>query len=384
MRDFVVQLEPKVVEWAVESSAMGNGAIARALKVTPPQVGEWVRTGRMEYSKMRGLARCVKRPEAALLLKSPPEEKILIDYRVMSEAAKRLNRDDALSVRSVRYAQSAANEMMGLRGVDPEPGIGAGTADTDSPEEAARSERKRLGMEERPDGILKGESDKLYGRLREAVESLNILVFQRPMDSSAVRGLSLTGAAPYAILVNSKDPVQTRAVTLLHEYGHALLRRGGVCREPEAVAAPDTGDERTEAWCDSFANAFLMPKEAFVKERRRLEEGVHDAGSVVDQLAQKFKASRHAAAMRAAGLPGGKFATGYSSLVRQTANRYEQGAGGKPDHISMLISRHGKKFTRLTLASHSAGAVTTQDASDYLGTDPKYLEAIRARVNDTA
>lgn len=385
MKDFVVRLEPEVVKWAVESSAMGHDAIAKALKVAPRQVGEWIETGSMKYSKVRGLAKCVKRPEAALLLQSPPEEKVLIDYRVMSEEAKKLSPDDTLNVRRVRYAQSAAKEMMYLQGSASEPEIGSGAVDSDSPEKVARNERKRLGVEVRPDGTLRGTSLKLYSRLREAVESLNILVFQYPMDGGTVRGLSLMGTTPYAILVNSRDPIRTKSVTLLHEYGHVLLRRGGVCRESEGVASSDTKCGRAEAWCDSFAAAFLMPEEAFVKKRGQLEKHSHDACSIVDQLADKFKASRHAAALRAASLPGGRLAASYSALVQHSANKYEQRQGkGRPDHITTLISKLGKRFVKLTLSSHSAGAITTQDASDYLGTNPQHLEDIQARVSGAA
>lgn len=385
MKDFVVRLEPEVVRWAVESSAMGHDAIAKALKVAPRQVGEWIETGSMKYSKVRDLAKCVKRPEAALLLQSPPEEKLLIDYRVMSEEAKKLSPDDTLNVRRVRYAQSAAKEMMDMQGAASEPEIGTGAVDTDSPENVARNERKRLGVEVRPDGILKGATPKLYSSLREAVESLNILLFQYPMDGGTVRGLSLTGTTPYAILVNSRDPIRTKIVTLLHEYGHVLLRRGGVCRESAYMASSGTRDGRAEAWCDSFAAAFLMPEEAFVKKRGYLEKHPHDAGSIVDKLAYEFKASRHAAAMRAASLPGGRLAASYSALAQQSANKYEQSRSKDgPDHITTLISQLGKRFVRLTLSSHSAGAITTQDASDYLGTNPRHLEDIEARVSDTA
>lgn len=383
MGDFAVRLEPEVVRWAVESSAMGRGAIAAALKVAPGRVGEWIETGCMTYSEMRGLAECVRRPEAALLLGSPPEEKALADYR--GQAAGGLGPGDTLSVRRARYAQAAAREMMCLRGVAPEPGTGAGDAGAGPPEEAARGERRRLGAGESPGGILRGEPGRLYGRLREAIESLNILVFQYPMDGGTVRGLSLTDETPYAILVNSGDPVRTRIVTLLHEYGHALLGRGGVCGEAEGAAVPDAAGGGAEAWCSGFAAAFLMPEEAFARERSRLEGRLHDAGAVADRLARTFKASRHAAAARAAGLPGGRLAAGYGALARQSANRYEKGRGGREaDHIGALVSRLGRRFVRLTLSSHDAGDITTQDASEYLDTSPQCLEAVQARVRGTA
>ena len=124
-----------------------------------------------------------------------------------------------------------------------------------------------------------------------------------------------------------------------------------------------------------------MPGGEFCAEMRRLEGQLRDASLVVDRLAKKFKASRHAAAMRAASLPGGKFSAGYSELAARSADKCGPGpGGGGPDHIAALVSRHGKKFTKLVLSSHRDGAITTHDVSDYLDVSLDHLAAVRARV----
>ena len=105
--------------------------------------------------------------------------------------------------------------------------------------------------------------------LREAIEGLNIFVFQYPLYTEGVCGLSMAGPGPCVILVNSRDIDQAKAFTLLHEYGHVLLGMGGVCDE-HGTARPDSARTRAEAWCNRFAASFLMPGAAFAAERKRL------------------------------------------------------------------------------------------------------------------
>ena len=380
-----MRLEPQVVGWLVESSGMDHGAIARRMNVDAAQVSRWVNTGIMEYSKMRDLARCVKRAETLFLLKSPPREKKLADYRSPRGAQGGLVPEDIVAVRRARYAQSSAREMMEAQNMNVEPLIPAGVATADPADAVARSERRRLGVEERPDGALKGAAGALYGILRDAIEGQNIFVFQHPLDASSVRGLALTGSPPNAILVNSRDAGQAKALTLIHEYGHVLLRRGGICGGQEATPTRD-GAPGAEEWCNRFAASFLMPEEGFAAEREKLEGELRGASEVVEKLAKKFKASEHAAAVRAADLPGGRFKAGYERLIGRLAGgrgaRKSKGGDGRecrPSFVDVRVSQLGRKFTRLVLAADAEGIITSRDVLDYLRISLRHLDKVKAR-----
>ena len=331
------------------------------------------------------LAECVRRPEAVLFLRSPPDDEELADYRAAQGAGGRLSPDDLLKIRRVRYAQAMARDMMEAQGASARPQIGGGAATSEPAEEAAERMRGSLGMKERRGSTSLGG---LYRRLREAIESLNILVFQYPMDAGSVRGLALTGRLPYAILINSRDPEAARAFAILHQYGHVLTRSGGICGEQasgSAVAA--SAGQRAEAWCNRFAAALLMPRDEFVAERRRCEEALHDAGRVVEELAKRFKTSRYAAATRAASLPGGSLGGGYADLLETIANKYAQGPrkgaggrGGGPKFVDVRVAQLGLKFARLALSSYDRGLINARNLIDYLDMDVKHLEDLRARV----
>lgn len=290
---FKVNLEPQVVKWLAESSGMDHGAVAQKMSVDKAQVGRWIDTGVMEYSKMRDLAKCVKRAETLFLLRSPPSEEKITDYRRAGGAQGGLSPEDIVAVRRARYAQSAAREMMEVQNMSAEPLVPAGVTTSEPADAVARSERGRRGVEERPDGALKGAADALYGTLREAIEGQNIFVFQHPLDAGSVRGLALTGSLPRVILVNSRDANRAKAFTLVHEYGHVILGRGGICGGQEAARARP-GAPSAEAWCDRFAASFLMPEAGFAAERKKLEDELDGAHEVAGMLAKKFKVSPHA------------------------------------------------------------------------------------------
>ena len=383
---FKVHLKPRVVRWLVKSSGMDHSAIARKMRVDRPQVDGWADTGVIEYSKMRSLAKCIQRPETLFLLDAPPREEALTDYRMARDAPKGLSPEDIVVARSARYAQSAAMEMMEECGASAEPLIAPRTAASDRPESVAQAERGRLLGDAQSRGALRGTAGEIYGKLREGIEAANVIVLQQPMDTGSVRGLSMTRSRPCVILVNSRETDEARAFTLLHEYGHVLLGRGGVCDE-HGAARPRSDKRRAEAWCDLFAASFLMPEAEFTAERLALEKTLRGPSRVIDGLAKKFKTSRYASAVRAAGLSGAGRKAGYGGLLDQIAGRHSRRAGGRSakkkgghDFPEVVIAQMGQKFVRLALSSHDRGDITTRDLLDYLDMDLKHLDALQARV----
>ena len=382
-----LQLEPLVIRSIIENSGMGHDAIAQKLKVDRRRVDGWANTGEIEYSEVRALAECVKMSETQFLTTIPLESEGLPDYRMMRNAPDRLDAGDLPTVRRVRYMQSVAGEMMDVGGIAARPDIPAGVTVGASAEKVARTERARLAVAGNPDGPVEGSARSMYGMLREAIEGLNIFVFQYPLATEGVCGLSLSDTDPCAILVNSKDTNQAKAFTLLHEYGHILLGMGGVCDE-HGVARPDSDKKRAEAWCNRFAASFLMPEAEFAAERKRLEGASSGPFEIVEGLAKRFKVSRYAAAVKAADLAGGGHRAVYGGVLNGMAGRYsrrddpkdEDEKKGGPGYLVVLISRMGRKFIRLAVSSHDKGVITALDLGDYLDIDLKHLDGLCKKV----
>ena len=387
-----LRLKPRVIKSIVESSGMDHTAIAQKLGVDKPRVDGWVSTGVIEYSKVRALAECVKMSENVFLSTIPLESEDLPDYRMMNNAPGNLAAGDRPTVRRVRYMQSVASEMMDGQGIATEPKIPPGISVADSADKTARSERIRLEVTGPPDGPIGGSSHSIYRNLRRAIEGLNILTFQYPLDTEGVRGMSLAGSDPCIILVNSKEVYQARAFTLLHEYGHILLRRGGICDE-HGTARLDSVKKRVEAWCNCFAASFLMPEAGFTAEREKLAE--HSCGTleIVSELAKKFKVSRYAAAVRAADLAGASSKAAYGSALDAIAGQYSRRQNSKDGeaeekkggahYLDVLVSQCGKKFVRLAISSYKKKVVTGRDLGDYLDIDLKHFDKLCKKVSVT-
>lgn len=385
-----LRLEPRVIKSIVESSGMDHAAIAQNLGVGKPRVDGWVSTGVIEYSKVKALAECVKMSENVFLSTIPLESEDLPDYRMMNNVPGNLAADDRPVVRRVRYMQSVAREMMDGQGIAAEPKIPPGISVADSADKTARSERSRLAVTGPPDGPIGGLSRSIYGNLRRAIEGLNILTFQYPLDTEGVRGMSLTGSDPCIILVNSKEVCQARAFTLLHEYGHILLRRGGICDE-HGSARPNSDKGRAEAWCNRFAASFLMPEAGFTSEREKLAEILGGPLEIVSKLAKKFKVSRYAAAVRAADLAGASSKAAYGGALDAIAGQHSRGQDSKdgeaekkkggPQYLDVLVSQSGEKFVRLAVSSYKKKVITGRDLGDYLDVDLKHFDGLCKKVS---
>ena len=384
-----LRLEPRVIKSIVGGSGMDHVAIAQKLGVDKPRVDGWVSTGVIEYSGVRALAECVKMSENVFLSTIPLESEDLPDYRMMNNAPGNLDADDRAVVRRVRYMQSVAREMMDGQGTATEPKIPPGISVADSADKTARSERIRLAVTGPPDGPIGGLSRSIYGNLRRAVEGLNILTFQYPLGTRGVRGMSLAGSDPCIILVNSKEVCQARAFTLLHEYGHILLRRGGICDE-HGSARPDSDKRLAEAWCNRFAASFLMPEAGFTAEREKIAG--HSGGplEIVSELARKFKVSRYAAAVRADDLAGAGSKAAYGGALDAIAGQYSRGQNSKdgesekkkggPRYLDVLVSQCGRKFVRLAISSYKKDVITGRDLGDYLDMDLKHFDRLCKKV----
>ena len=66
-------------------------------------------------------------------------------------------------------------------------------------------------------------------------------------------------------VINSKDSLAARRFTLMHEYGHILLKKGGLCVPQTPSKSTASTIQGVEAWCNRFAAFVLMPEVEFRK-----------------------------------------------------------------------------------------------------------------------
>ena len=371
-----VDISPAVMKWVIEDGGLEISDVADRLGVPESAVRGWMRERRkISVAKLEKLSAYARRPLAVFLLARPPARQTPTDYRKLPSSKSKITRDAAFAIRLARYLQGAAGEMMRMRGQDTSPGVGPGVTTRHSPETAALRERGRLGLDAERAAAL-GDARRRFNALRDAVESLNVLVFQQGANLDEMRGLSLSDGRPCAILINSRDPPAARRFTLMHEYGHILLRKGGMCAGPGG-APPDA--RSVEPWCNRFAGFALMPRDEFCGEYERQKAAGADGDEITTLLSRKFATSRPAAAIHALDLGLGTQAMVNRALKHRDAPA-QKGKGG-PSPPVKCISERGRKFVSLVLESRRARTISSRDAAVYLGTDLTHTKALQERLS---
>ena len=392
-QEVIVKIKPEVLKWIIDTSGWENEELAKKLNVSSDTLENWKKNNvGIKIKKLEKLSDFVKRPLAIFFLPSPPTESELPDYRKLpKDDAVKLTPSTLLSIRNARYLQSVAQELLKLQGIDPKPKINQKITLKNSPEAISKTERKKLGFESK-DVLLSDEAKKsirdFYNVLRRQIESLNIFVFQSSMPIQEVRGLTLSNKYPRVIVINSKDSHQARIFSLLHEYGHILLRKDGMCIPGAVFEQSDLDDtQRIESWCNRFAASVLMPKSQFLKELIKLEQKEKDLKNIITSLARKFRASNQSTAIRLKTLakkdiPSYEFQKIYDEFEDEAKLQHskKKSKGGGPGPTTLCISRKGQKFVSLVIDSKQSKNINNSDVIDYLNLNLKYLEKLQEMV----
>ena len=367
----VAETSPDIMKWVVETGGLEIPEIAKRLHVDESDVQGWLeKKSRISVAKLKKLSTYAKRPLAVFLLDDSPPVPTVPDYRRPSSAAK-ITRDAALAIRFAHYLQEAAGEMMESCGEDASPDMRSDVTVRHSPEKTASQERARmeLGAPQRAAGP--GDPSGQFEILRDAVESLNILVFQQPANPDEMQGLSLSGGRPCVILLNSRYSPAARKFTLLHGYGHILLRKGGMCATSTNEAS--SAMQGVESWCNRFAAFALMPRAEFREEYERQKNAGADGEEIIGLLSRKFATSRLATAIHALDL-----GLGTQDMVNGAlAHADPPKKVGRSTAALECIKARGRKFVSLVLESRRARLISGRDAIDYLDVDLRHTAELQ-------
>lgn len=370
-----VSISPDIMKWVIDTSGREIAEIAKRLDVTESAVRGWTRKShKISVAKLENLSKYVKRPLAVFLLKNPPEQPEVHDYRRLSTSNPKITHKAALAIRLAHYLQEAAGDMMRLNGEGVSPDVRPGVTVRHSSKKIATKERGGLNLDALERAAEPGDrARRFYNILRGAVESCNILVFQQSAEIEEMRGLSISDRHPCVILINSKDSLAARRFTLMHEYGHILLKKGGLCVPQTPSKSTASTIQGVEAWCNRFAAFVLMPEVEFRKEYGDMKSAGTDDVEIVSRLSHRFATSRLSVAIHAVDL-----GLGTPSMVKNARKHTDAprttGRGPKPP--VKCISERGRKFVSLVLESRQSQAISSRDATYYLGTDLKHTKAL--------
>lgn len=220
-------------------------------------------------------------------------------------------------------------------------------------EDAATSERQRLGLGDQPVIHLRN--------LLEVEVGLRILYESLP---SRIAGMfAFAGEFGGVMAVNRKHPPERRRATMVHEYGHLVTDRfkPGI----DYVARPGRKPPG-ERFAESFAMAFLMPATSL---RRRFNEVVNTTGDfqIADlcRLAHLYWVSVEAMTLRLEGL--GLIPKGVREHLKESGFKVRQAAEilHLPEHPA-TPQRFSHRYVFLAVHAYERGELSEGQLARFL------------------
>jgi len=374
-----VEVEPRVLQWVIGTSGWTQAEITKKLKISPSTFQNWL-TGEIHPSlkQLEELSKTVKRPLAAFFLSQPPEEPPLPkDYRQLPDKEGKFDKKTILAIRRARRLQNISKELSENLNI-PLRSIISYVKQSDNPKKIAEYYRKDFGLTEELQKKMKTPYE-MFFFLRGALEKKNILVFQIPMLLEDARGFTLVDTSPEVVIANSKDQIEARIFTLMHEFGHVLLHESGVSMPERTLFAQRVGP--VEKWCNDFASAFILPEVManveFTGDKNNLTDTL-----ILSKFSRRYKVSKSM-------LLYNMFKLRYISQKEYDTvlKRYPlDNIRGKSTGFAAAsvdkrcIQEKGQKFVSLVASNFEQGLITRSDALDYLSIKSKNLEKILNRV----
>ena len=260
-------INPQMLVWARESLGMPIGMAAERLDMPLERLRAWEAGDpdeRPSIAQVERLAKFYDRQVSLLYLpEAPVEPGMPADFRFTdSPQEDSLPSDLRKVIRRVRSLRESALALAEeIRETDERfPAIDLRASLTDDAEVAGAAARQWLGIGDEPHTNLH-DGEVAFAAWRTALEDRGVLVFMS-MDRvpvSTFRGFALVEGRAPTIAINNKDEKPARLFTLLHEFGHIVLGRSGVCGDLTEIPGDDRDQARVEVWCNRFAGAALVP-----------------------------------------------------------------------------------------------------------------------------
>ena len=379
VKSFAVDVVPQVLSWLRTSSGWEIEEVAKRLR-TSVEVVKDLESGKRNptMSQLHILSEIYKRPIASFFLSKPKQESPMPkDYRFLPNKTNVFDRKTILSIRRTRSLQNLSKELSLNINYATKTEIRKAKF-TDDPELIASEYRKLLNLDLEKQRKFR-DAYKMFGHLRDVLEDRNILVFQFSMPIEDARGFALADETPNTIVINSKDSIEARLFTLMHEFGHIILGETVIDLPEESLVVRSN----IEAWCNAFSSAFLLPKEVsidlFNKNKNSLTET-----NTLNALSRKYKVSKAVLLVKMVNLnyisrqEFESVLSRYATREAKVEKREKQAIGMASDQ--KCLSEMGNKFVSLVANNFDKEFITYNDALGFLSIKSRNFDKVLARA----
>lgn len=379
-------VKPTLLIWARESLGLDIPAASQKLSVKPDQLRNWEQGySRPTIKQLRKLANVYKRPLAIFYLPEPPRSfDALHDYRRLpGRTAGEESPELCLQIRRAQNRRRLALDLCEMLGEVPPSFSPTVSTSTDS-EEAGSQIRSLFGISYQEQREWRTDYD-AFNKWRDSLEDKGVLVFQiTDVEPSEIRGFSISDTPYPVIAVNIKDTPRSRIFSMLHEFVHIMLRKGGLCDFEESRSRPPE-EQRVEVFCNYVAGAAIIPKSNLLQEDLVRSQSGPSAWTdqEIEALARTYRSSRETLLRRLLIL-GRTTEAFYRKKRKQYQEEYEalaqQPSEGFAPPFRMALSSAGPLFSRLVLQGYHRERITSSDLSEYLNVRIKHLARIEAEL----
>ena len=378
-KTFTVEVVPQVLSWLRTSAGWEVEEVAKRLRTSTEVVKE-LESGKKNptMGQLNVLSEIYKRPIASFFLSKPKREKPMPkDYRFLPNKTDIFDRKTILAIRRTRSLQNLSKELSLNINYATKTDIKKAKL-TDNPELIASEYRKILNFNIEKQMKFR-DAYKMMGHLRDMLEDLNILVFQFSMPVEDARGFALADEVPSIIVINTKDSIEARLFTLMHEFGHIILGETVIDLPEVSLQARNN----IEAWCNTFSSAFLLPKEVsidlFNKNKHNLTET-----NTLNALSKRYKVSKAVLLVKMVNLNYISRQEFESVLARYTpketkVEKKEKKVMGMASD-QRCLSEVGNKFVSLVANNFDKEYITYNDALSFLSIKSRNFDRVLARA----
>jgi len=382
-------IKPELLIWARESTGLTLADAAKKTQVSEDRLNEWeTDKSRPSISQLRKLGKVYKRPIAVFYLPEPPVTfDALKDYRIIyGTQTKELSPHLCLEIRKAQYRREIALEISELLGEQIKLFNEKASID-DDPDNLSEYIRGLLGISIEAQSKWK-DSYKAFNGWKDAIESLNIIVFQTANTSKIelkeMRGFSISEKVLPVIVINSKDYPNGKIFTLIHEFVHILLHNGGICDLGETYDL-DNDEVKIEKFCSQVSASVLVPENDILKHQIVVEnEGlmIWDDHKI-NTLASFFSVSQEVILRRLLTLNKTNIdfyrrkRSEYIEKYEKTVSKKQEGG---PEYYILAIRNNGLSYTKLILNAYNQSMITSSELSDYLGVNLKHINKIEQAI----
>lgn len=388
-----VPINKKALSWAIQSSGIPEDDIDGYCKFAPGTIKDWI-NGQKQPNKtqFKTLTSKLRRPAAVFFMENPPAtSETSVEFRATVGDIKRTMPPKARqSIRDAIRIQRLIKDLnYDLELNIPEYPTNSTNEDAERVADHIREVYFDVSIELQMSWSTDANAFKNW---RTLIEKLGILVFLYPIGKNpdlqnddanqdneldyvnSVKGFSNTLVLPPVVGVNTYWNYSVRSYTLFHELGHILTRTSSACTESSSKVQNLLKKDRIERWCESFAAAFLMPRQEFLKINNNInfKDPITRAGSI----AKKLFVSRKAALIRLIELNLADWED-YKKL-QSKYDRKPRFMRPNPENVQIrtrdvqVKDRYGNCLS-IVHRAYQEGLISEIDVMDYFNVSPKEL-----------